>query len=345
MNIIRDGITSLRPVFRFLITGRPEEDILALNSSPNVQSLLLDPQSDESKQNIPTYIEYELGRLRSSNMLRVPSDWPWNESLRTLSQTANGLFIWASTAVKFVSEEKLNRLGRLERLVRNASSLNLDDLYITVLENALQWDDYASDLFKGVFSLIFFSKSPLFTQDITGILGLQEDTISNLLSCLRSLVACEDNQTIKIHHTSFYDFLVSCVGRPWYIDVETQKTSIITRCFDRMKELLRYNMCGLETSLVFNKDVPNLGERIKENIPSFLKYVCCNWFNHTRDVSYSQDLCEQLKSFAQHQLLFWFEVLSLTEAFSDHIGAALVYTIQWVGVGNYQLLLLYLTHI
>ena len=102
-----------------------------------------------------------------------------------------------------------------------------------------------------------------------------------------------------------------------------------------MREILRYNICELETSLVFNKDVPDLDERIAKNIPSFLKYICCNWFNHIRDVLYSQDLCEQLKSFAQHQLLFWFEVLSLTEAFSDHIGAALVYTIQWVGVSNH----------
>ena len=79
-------------------------------------------------QNVPAYIEYELERLRSSNMLRVPSDWPWDESLRTLSQAANGLFIWASTAVKFIQEEDLNRLGRLEELVSNARSLDLNHL-------------------------------------------------------------------------------------------------------------------------------------------------------------------------------------------------------------------------
>ena len=93
MSVLRDGIPSLHPTFRFLITGRPEEDILSLTSSPYVQPLRVDLQSDESMKNVPAYIEYELERLRSSNMLRVPSDWPWDESLRTLSQTANGLFI------------------------------------------------------------------------------------------------------------------------------------------------------------------------------------------------------------------------------------------------------------
>ena len=335
MHTLRNGIPSLHPTFRFLITGRPEEDILSFTPSPYVQSLHLDPQSNESMQNVSVYIEYELERLRTSNMMRVPSDWSWNENLQTLSQAANGLFIWASTAIKFVQEEDLNRLGRLEELVSNARSLDLNSLYITVLENALRWNEYASNLFKDVFSLIFFSKSPLSIQDITGILGLQADTTLNLLSCLRSLVSFEEGQSIKIHHTSFYDYLVSCVDERWRIDVDIQKTSIVNNCFDRMGELLRLNICELETSLVFNKDVPDLDERKEKNIPSFLKYICCNWFNHLRDVPYSQELCEQLKSFAYVRLLFWFEVLSLTKTFSNHVGTALLYTIQWVGVSNY----------
>ena len=102
-----------------------------------------------------------------------------------------------------------------------------------------------------------------------------------------------------------------------------------------MGELLRYNICGLQTSLVSNEDIPDLDERIEKNIPSFLKYICCNWFNHIHDVPYSLELCERLKSFAYCQLLFWFEVLSLTGTFSDHISTALLNTTQWVGVSNY----------
>ncbi|PAV17375.1 WD40 domain containing protein [Pyrrhoderma noxium] len=330
LNVLRDGIPSLHSAIRFLITGRPEEDILSLASLPNVHHSILNQQSEESMHDVPAYIESELGKLRSSNMLRVPSDWPWNKSLQILSQSANGLFIWASTAVKFIQEEDLNRLGRLEELVSNARLLDLNHLYITVLENALRWNEYASKLFKDVFSLIFFSKSPLSIQDITGILGLQADTTLNLLSRLRSLVSFEEGQSIKIHHSSFFDYLVSCVDERWRIDVDVQKTSIVNKCFGRMRELLRYDICELEMSLKFNKDVHGLRKRVKKNIPSFLKYICCNWSNHIRDVPYSQELCERLKSFAHFQLLFWFEVLSLTETFSNHVSTALLYTIQWV---------------
>ena len=156
-----------------------------------------------------------------------------------------------------------------------------------------------------------------------------------MLSYLRSLVAYEESKPIKIHHTSLYDYLASCMGQPWYIDVEVQKASIVNNCFDRMRELLRYDICGLETSMKFNKDIPVLDGRIKKNIPSFLKYICCNWSKHICDVPYSQELCEQLKSFAYFQLLFWFEVLSLTRTFSSHVGTALMHTTQWVGVSNH----------
>ncbi|PAV17371.1 nucleotide-binding-oligomerization-domain like receptor [Pyrrhoderma noxium] len=339
MDVLSNGIPSLHPAFRFLITGRPEEDIIPFASLSNVRHITLDQLSEESMHDVPAYIEYELGKLMSSNMLKVPSDWPWDKSLQTLSESANGLFIWASTAVKFVQEGRLNRLKRLEQLVNNARSLDLNDLYITVLKNALQWDDYESSVFKDVFSLILFSKSPLSIQDITGILGLQEDTASTLLSYLRSLVAYEECQPIKIYHTSFYDYLVSCVGQPWYIDIEAQKISIVNNCFGRMEELLRYDICGLEMSLKFNKDVPDLDERIAKNIPSFLKYICCNWFYHIRDVPYSLELCEQLKSFASDRLLFWFEVLSLTETFNNQVVIALLNTTQWVGDNDKELLI------
>ena len=166
-------------------------------------------------------------------------------------------------------------------------------IYISsFLRNALQWDDYESSVFKDVFFLIFFSKSPLSTQDISDILGLPADTTSNLLSRLQLLVSFEAGQSIKIRHTSFYDYLVSCVDERWRIDVDVQRRGFVNNRSDRMSELLRSNIYELETSLAFNKDVPDLDECVRKNNASFLRYICYNWFNYIRDVPYSQDLCE-----------------------------------------------------
>ena len=150
--------------------------------------------------------------------MKLPGDWPWDDNMEKLGEAADGLFIWASTAVKIVFEGKIRRIARLNRLVNNARALDLNELYVTVLESSFEWDEETQTLFSSVFSLIFFGKSPLSDEDIDGILDIDPRTTRELLSCLRSLVSYGSGQPVKIHHTSFYDYLVSCVGSRWHID-------------------------------------------------------------------------------------------------------------------------------
>ena len=158
------------------------------------------------------------------------------------------------------------------------------------------------------------------------------DVTSNLLSYFRSLVRYEEGQPIRIYHASFYDYLISCEGSAWHIDAEVQKSYIATKCLERMKELLKYNICDLQSGYVLNSDIPDLENRAVQCIPPSLKYICCNWAHHLRDVPYTQELCSQLQSFVHNQLLFWFEVLSLTNTFDNNVGPALQFAIDWIGV-------------
>ena len=98
-----------------------------------------------------------------------------------------------------------------------------------------------------------------------------------------------------------------------------------------MSDSLKYNICDLQSGLL-NSNVPNLDERVAQSIPPSLEYICCNWAHHLRDVPYSRELCSQLQSFAHNQLLFWFEVLSLTNTFDNNVGPALQFAIDWIGV-------------
>ena len=146
------------------------------------------------------------------------------------------------------------------------------------------------------------------------------------------MVVYEPGNPITIRHASFYDYLVSCKGMPWYIDPDVQKTYIASQCLERMGDLLRYNISNIPSSFVFNTDVPDIDNLVTRYIPPFLKYICCNWVYHLQDVPYSQELYCQLQSFVYNQLLFWFEVLSLTNTFNDHVGPTLLFAIHWVGV-------------
>ena len=181
-----------------------------------------------------------------------------------------------------------------------------------------------------VFSFILFGKSQLSDKTIDGILGI--NTAPGVLSCLRSLVVYEPGNPITIRHASFYDYLISCKGKPWYVEPSMQRTYITSKCLERMGDLLKHNICDIPSSFALNTDVPDIDNRVTHYIPPFLKYICCNWIYHLQDVSYSQNLCSKLGSFVSKQLLFWFEVLSLTNTFKKHVGPALLFATEWVGV-------------
>ena len=240
------------------------------------------------------------------------------------------MFIWASTAINLISGEQLNQFVSLVDLAKNGKRLDLNELYETILGNALRWDEKVKETFVGVFSFILFGKSPLSDKTINDILRI--DTAPSILSYLRSLVVYESGNPITIRHASFYDYLVSCKEKPWYIDPSVQREYIASKCFERMGDLLKHNICSVPSSFVLNADVPDIDIRVTRYIPQFLKYICCNWIHHLQDVSYSQHLCSQLRSFVSNQLLFWFEVLSLTSTFNHYVGPALLFAIGWVGV-------------
>ena len=107
--------------------------------------------------------------------------------MRILSDAADGLFIWAATAVRLIEKKKRNKAGELRRLVYT-KSLSLDDLYAAALENSLDWDDETKNDFSRVFSLILFRKEQLSTKSIDMLLGFDYGTTQGILECLRSLI-------------------------------------------------------------------------------------------------------------------------------------------------------------
>ncbi|PAV22982.1 nucleotide-binding-oligomerization-domain like receptor [Pyrrhoderma noxium] len=187
INVLRDCLPTLPPNIRILITSRPDEDITPLISKPDFVTMTIDQHSDESKVSVTSYIKFEFNQMRSSGKINVPDDCEWDDNLRRLAESADGLFIWASTAVRFVRELKRSRLNSFRDLVLNANSLKLDDLYMTVLSHVSKWNEEDKEILRNIFSLILFAKRPLSDIEIDEILDVEMDTTSDLLSYFHSL--------------------------------------------------------------------------------------------------------------------------------------------------------------
>ena len=200
IKVLQHGLPSLPSNFRFLVTTRPEGDLLPFISlSPlRVHTIELDRKVEENRLDVYTYIKHELEDLKLSTIFVIPQDWRWDEGVQSLADSADGLFIWASTAIKFISENKPGRFVRLKNLVENGNTLDLNELYATILKNAFKWDKEMEGTFVGIFSLILFNKSPLSDEAINGILGV--DTVSEVLMYLQSLIVYEPGDQIGRAH-------------------------------------------------------------------------------------------------------------------------------------------------
>ena len=62
---------------------------------------------------------------------------------------------------------------------------------------------------------------------------------------------------------------------------------------------------------MFDKDVLDLQERIKDSISAALSYACRYWGEHLRQGNFTDTVHERLVDFLSHRLLFWMEVLNL----------------------------------
>ncbi|EJC99716.1 WD40 repeat-like protein [Fomitiporia mediterranea MF3/22] len=332
MKILKGEFGKLPPNFRFVITSRPEDDITtALSNRPNsVYEISLGSVSADSRRDVLRYIDYEMSRIVNETQIVVPDDWLWSKQMERLADASEGLFIWASTAINLVSEST-SKFRKLKELVNASNRLKgLDQLYESVLRNSgvIAMDDPSSIVrFQQVLGLALLSRVPLSDIIIDALLGLPpEEPSYEILSKLGSVLVFRRGESVRLLHTSFADYLLSthcsqpcskhgnsfeCLSDPWFIDKASQQSAIALRCFIVMKDMLHFNMCNLESSFIYNKNVTRIEDRINETSPAHLQYACAYWAQHLVDASYSHKLLDELISFAHKRLLYWFEVIGL----------------------------------
>lgn len=187
--------SELPPKFRFLITSRPEDDIMrSLSSRQHIHEVKLDHNSDDSRRDVHVYLSHA---LRNVIMEQEPEGWDWETILKILGEAADGLFIWASTLVKFISAQAY-QFALLKELVSNPNTHTPDGLYATVFSGSINWEEKIpsgtsmASHFSRIFGLILFGKEQLSNMDVDRILCLSPDQTSDtILSKLQTVVAYE----------------------------------------------------------------------------------------------------------------------------------------------------------
>ena len=333
------------PDVKFFITGRPESRIRSgfrLKPLRPITEIfrLHDVERSSVDHDIKLYFRTQLAEItKTRSDCDFTQDWPSSSDIDILCRKSAGLFIYASTVVKFVASiyqtpiEQLEQIISLPQSTAHEGRSGVDFLYTQILEQAaadMGTDEGRKEIysrFKTVVGAVLLVVNPLSVRALSDLLRLPY--ISTTLRSLHSLLLIPDvpEEPIRIFHKSFPDFLTDpsrCSNNKFYVDPKVHHAEVLFSCLRLMKERFRKNICNLDDYVVLS-EVKDLSTRKKDYIGDALAYACQFWTKHLLSIPgsspYVQEVWGEIEQFFTKHLLHWVEVLVLVENLSAGIHA------------------------
>ncbi|KAF8668498.1 WD domain, G-beta repeat [Rhizoctonia solani] len=307
---------------RFFVSNRPEPGILhSVQSFEQISRFILHlHEVDESfvEADIHTYLEQEL---------REAGAQP--EEIKLLAVRSGCLFIYAATVIRYIEPKSraVNHKKRLATIIMATSETlgethrGLDELYSAILLQAFQkLKGDEGETLRSLLHVVIGARESLAVATLAELASIESENEVQLalLPLLSVLNVSANTRVVSTLHASFPDFMLSSErSKEFCCDITKQSVYMAAQCFRIMQRSLRFNICNLETSSRFDKDIPSLQARIDESISSGLFYACRYWGSHLHDSILVDELIEMLDDFLRYRLPLWMEVLSLTNYIGD----------------------------
>ncbi|CAE6509641.1 unnamed protein product [Rhizoctonia solani] len=321
---------------KFLVSSRPEHHIRKkiAKSTKKAQLTLHEIEDRVVKEDIETYLRQELASISITD-----------DQLATLIERTGVLFIYAATVVRYLKAG--TSIGRLETLLKSSGAgrkssnktKEIDNLYNAVLTSAVnnpELEDSEHEQMELVLHTVICAQEPLTVDGLAALLNIDPVEVMAALEPLWSVLHVAESDTTKrvsTLHASFPDFMLdSSRSGQLACKAELHNTKLAELCFGRIKRnRSQFNICNLESSFVFDEDVPNIDDSVKHAIPPDLAYACRYWAIHLQLGGMSVTGARELHEFLSRRLLLWIEVLNLTRRTDQSIGI-METAVSWVQV-------------
>ena len=321
--------------FKLVITSRPEDAITkmfpdSISTHVNIPSGSEVKPEDSASDDIRAFLKSRL------DTMGVGPGWI-AMALDYLVPRATGIFIWATTAAEFLQDNPQARFFTLQSQGDGKGLGNLYSLYSAAIKTSfgrnLQEEEIKA--VTSVMGAMIFAKEPLDDHALIMLPGVKiPDSDLDMLQFIRNgLVSVIDKGPIlHFHHRSFEDFLLSSSfskDLPEFAAVQDRdrhERQLAVLCLNTMaSSALHFNICGLKTSDIRNKDIPAAD---KSAISPLLSYSCRFWADHLVCTPCEQTLMEVVQFVMYDKLLFWMEVMSISGRAHEAI-AILKRTLEW----------------
>jgi hypothetical protein len=339
LNVLATEIPNLPGNFRFLITARPDTDVLHTLGSLDVlhHIRMEDVDSQVTTMDICAFIQKEL-----SDIPQKPGHgWPDKQSLDALVDSAGDIFIWASTACRFIKgdgEGGGRSPGERMKLLLSDEPQKLrriDDLYLKVLRSVFNQDDsVVMSRFRSVMGVILAAKVPL---SVIALNDLFEDddvlcpgtewVIPRLGSLLRGTTARD--VPLQILHLSFSDFLADqSRSEAFYVNTQEYTEKFSMSCLGMMDRHLKHDICGVGSPLLSNAEIMDIQGRIPKY--EAIRYSCRFFVSHLIDIPVQTESILDGIFGAFFYILVWIHATAHTESYLDQICEYVLQQVSYV---------------
>ncbi|THU81077.1 hypothetical protein K435DRAFT_579283, partial [Dendrothele bispora CBS 962.96] len=317
---------------KFVIASRDEGSIqkaFCLSSDIRDDFVLHEVEKDVVEGDITIYLTSELEVIhnRERDDDEASNSWPPQDQLSTLVDHSGTLFIYAATAVRYISDGNDLYKSRLQTLSTQVSvsetefGSSLDDLYGGVLKEACKRLDKGEiSCMRELMSIIVFLQNPLSLKAISSLSKVNSRSfLSRLASVIYIPINNNSDPVVTPFHASFPDFLIDvtrcshqrCPSFGALIPSEGHEM-LALRCLQLMNTELKYNICDVPKEQTVSRRGTTNSLYETQKIPAALRYSCVYWASHLSKVQkLRSDLVNALDDFLKKHLLHWMECLSL----------------------------------
>ena len=308
---------------KFILMSRPETHIRRTPiTNPEHNKILKLHELD--LVNVQHDIHLDISRTLAE--FAKGSTWYTDADVDTLVRLSNGLFIFASTALRYVLDPDDDE-GRRSRLLRATSAVaqgtaatsSLDSMYELVVTDASRSstiDTEELEQLKLNLACILTTRSSITVQALADLMKLKPSMLRSSLRRLYAVVHLpngDDVPGLRALHVSFADYLFGRALDPIRIPRLLGHSTLAHATLDALAKKLHFNISQSRSSYE-----PNPSKR-PDSITLSLEYACLNWAHHIAAASKpSSDNSADYPAFDvkigqifRLKFLSWLEVLSV----------------------------------
>ncbi|KAF9500658.1 hypothetical protein BDN71DRAFT_1033728 [Pleurotus eryngii] len=301
------------PILKIFITSRPEPHIgKVFGSNKEFPPKFTDYPLCTDFDSVKLYLTQGFAAIHAdpdrSELFYDEQIWPKPDVFEELLSKAAGLFIYASTILKFVADEDQDPTQQLELVMasdspRSVMYSELDTLYTQIIYQVRDWERVYT-----ILGTIILAIQPLSTKQLELLLGLDKGHARLSLRRLHSVlvVTANNQEPIRLAHPSFHDFLTTKErSGERYLDPSVQHGKIATACFKVIRD-------GCLAAWHTSKDASSAQKGL-------LIYACRFWPGHLSGADSSDmTLVQAVEEFLHLSVRMWFDaVLEITALQND----------------------------